>query len=102
MKLSITGMPYRTDYRLELDGHNVAHGLRRAVLDLDPSRVPTLELEIRVHEIERLDAEEVQVLLPEATRDLLTRIGWTPPGGQVQPDPATGQVQPDLGPAAGA
>ncbi|MFD0885755.1 hypothetical protein ACFQ08_14485 [Streptosporangium algeriense] len=82
MKLSITGMPHRTDYRLELDGHNIARGLRRAVLDLDPSGVPTLELEIRVHELERLDVEEVQVLLPEATRDLLTRLGWTPPGVQ--------------------
>ncbi|GAA3077845.1 hypothetical protein [Streptosporangium carneum] len=102
MRLSIAGMPYRADYRLELDGHNVARGLQRAVLDLDRNSMPTLELEIRVHEVERLDVEEVEVVLPEATRDLLTRIGWTPPGGQVEPDPVTGQVQPDPGPAAGA
>lgn len=85
MKLSITGMPYWADYRLELDGHNVASGIRRAVLDLDRNMMPRLELEIRVHEVGRLDVEEVEeveVVLPEDTRDLLTRLGWTPPEGQ--------------------
>ncbi|GLW99416.1 hypothetical protein [Microtetraspora sp. NBRC 16547] len=40
---------------------------------------PSLQLDIAHIELDRLNLEGVQVCLPTSTRELLVRLGWTPP-----------------------
>lgn len=64
--------------RVELSGHDISHALTGVTLRLDAGSVPTATLELALWEVPaELDAVEVKV--PDETKDLLVRLGWTPP-----------------------
>ncbi len=71
-------------YKVELDGHDIAHGLRSLSIDLDGERPPQVTAELNVFEVRELALDDVRVSIPDATRELLVRLGWTPPS-----DPAS-------------
>ena len=58
-------------YLVELDGHDVSNALRGLTLEINAGDMPTATL--------RVVAEEVRAYLPDATKELLVRLGWTPP-----------------------
>ncbi|PXY33583.1 hypothetical protein BAY59_10910 [Prauserella coralliicola] len=64
--------------RIELNGINVSQACRSAELRFEQGHRPRLELELAY--IQPVDfSGEVRVILPDATRELLERLGWTPP-----------------------
>lgn len=77
VKITGDGLPGSTG--IHLDGHDVARTVRALTLSLGPDRLPSVELDVLVFGEMELDVEGAQVLLPEATRELLVRLGWTPP-----------------------
>lgn len=76
-KVRISGGP--GTYSVLLDEHEIATALRRVTFDSgepgpDLPKV-TLDLSVWCPEID----SEAEVLIPGPTRDLLVRLGWTPP-----------------------
>lgn len=83
MKLTIVppeggGPAFGARYRVCIDDVPVyPTGLR---LDMgDHRRVPTAVFEIALYQVEPVSLDDPLVLIPDATRDLLVRLGWTPP-----------------------
>jgi hypothetical protein len=83
VKLSIVppkggGLTVGTRYRVYLDDVQVfPTGVR---IDMGNHREPpTVTLDVPVYAAERVDLDDPMVLIPDSTRDLLIRIGWTPP-----------------------
>ncbi|MFG2269128.1 hypothetical protein ACGFNY_05060 [Streptomyces chartreusis] len=69
--------------QVELSGHDISHALTGVTLRLDAGSVPTATLEVALWEVPtELDA--VQVKVPDETRELLVRLGWTPPAEEDQ------------------
>jgi hypothetical protein len=64
---------------VEVDGQDVANGLRGYTLRSKAGHMPTLELDLRVFDTE-VDGE-ARVVVPAGTREALIKLGWTPPGG---------------------
>lgn len=63
---------------IALDGHDVADGVHGLTLTFAVSDVPRLSLDLHLAEDVAFSGE-VQVVIPDATAELLTRLGWTPP-----------------------
>lgn len=63
--------------QVELDGQNIANVLTGLTLRLGVGEMPTATLDLAVFD---LGAEaEVRFEVPDECRDLLVRLGWTPP-----------------------
>jgi hypothetical protein len=73
----------RAGWIVELDGHDIARALVGVTVQLTGDPVATATLDVVAEE---LPAEfgEVKAYLPDATRDLLVRLGWTPPAEEAQ------------------
>lgn len=67
----------RGGWLVELDGHDISHALTGLRLSLDSGPVGEVRLDVIAEELET--HSDVIVLLPDATKDLLVRLGWTPP-----------------------
>jgi hypothetical protein len=64
--------------RVQLDGEDISSALTGMRLHLAAGSVPTATLELALWEAPtELDA--VRVMVPDETRELLVRLGWTPP-----------------------
>lgn len=63
---------------VELDGVDVSRALLGLTLRLRAGDMPTAVLDVIAEEIPT-ELAEVRACLPEATKDLLIRLGWTPP-----------------------
>ena len=64
--------------RVELSGHDISRALSGVSLRLEAGCVPTATLDLVLWEMPtELDA--VQVKVPDPTKELLVRLGWTPP-----------------------
>lgn len=79
LRISGTGMPGGTT--VELDGRDVSRYLRGAIVRLDAGHLPTVTLDVVVHDLSA-ETAETHVVIPDETRELLTRLGWTPPEGE--------------------
>lgn len=64
-----------------IDGHDVANSTRGFVLCSRAGDVTVLELDLLLIDRTKLNAE-VDVVVPAETRDILIKLGWTPPYGQ--------------------
>lgn len=73
-----------------VDGHPIPGVVAVKVTTSVDDLIPRMELDLRLHRIE-VDGE-IEVSVPEATRDALIALGWTPPTG-------AGPVTPRTGPA---
>ncbi|MER7126746.1 hypothetical protein [Micrococcus luteus] len=77
IEISGTGLPGGTAVRL--NGRDIARDLCGLSLTLGADQFPKVELELAVFETVRLELEDVQVYIPDTTRELLVQLGWTPP-----------------------
>ncbi|MEV7154905.1 hypothetical protein AB0N77_09800 [Streptomyces misionensis] len=68
--------------QVELDGQNIAGSLTGLTLRLGVDEMPTATLDLLIHDF---GAEtEARFVLPDECRDLLVRLGWTPPAEEAQ------------------
>lgn len=74
-----TNTPAVGAHRIEVDGQDISSGVRAATLWLHPGELPELDLELHVVEVQRIDSAEAKVVVPDATREALVKLGWTPP-----------------------
>jgi hypothetical protein len=72
-----------------LDGQSISHLLLGAKITFQPGQLPVAELDVFTH-LGEVDGQ-VHVRVPHETRELLVKLGWTPP-----PDLRT----PEMGDAA--
>jgi hypothetical protein len=63
---------------VELDGHDIANAILGLTVAFKGGEMPTASLDLVLDEIPT-ETEDVRVHLPDETRDLLVRLGWTPP-----------------------
>lgn len=68
-------------HRLLVDDHDISKGVRSLTMSLNPGEIPTVELELSLVEIDRLESKQADLLIPGSTRDALITLGWTPPAG---------------------
>jgi hypothetical protein len=76
-KLEITGLGY--NQTVKLDGEEIQPTSLK--LDITPGSLPVLTVTPVVFDAE-VSIDGVMTRVPPTTHDLLTRLGWTPPGEQ--------------------
>lgn len=65
--------------RLVIGGQDISAAVRAFVVRGGVHELPTLELDLLVHDVTRLGSAEMEILVSDATRDALIALGWTPP-----------------------
>lgn len=65
-------------HRVELDGIDIANSILGLTVTIKAGEETTAALDLVLDEIPT-EADDVRVHLPDATCDLLVRLGWTPP-----------------------
>lgn len=65
-------------HRVELDGHDIAHSILGLTVAFKADESPAATLDLILDEIPT-ETDDVRVHLSDETRDLLVRLGWTPP-----------------------
>lgn len=63
--------------QLHLDGQDISRVLDAVDLKLRPGCLPEVTLGVLVHDL--TTEVEAKVVIPQETRALLVRLGWTPP-----------------------
>lgn len=63
---------------VELDGVDISRALYGLSLTIRAGDMPSAVLDVVVEEIPT-ELDEVRAYLPDATKELLVRLGWTPP-----------------------
>lgn len=66
-------------HQLLVDGHDISNGVRSLRLSLGPGEIPSVELELGIVEIDRMESEQADLYIPDFTREALIALGWTPP-----------------------
>lgn len=64
---------------VELDGVDIADCITGVDLRFRVDDIPCATLNLLLVDVTPVDSEDVEVLIDEKTRDLLVRLGWTPP-----------------------
>lgn len=68
-------------WSIKVDGHEIADAVRRGSASLDlggDADIPVLSVDLVAYPAS-VDAPDALVRLPDATRDALVALGWTPP-----------------------
>lgn len=74
---------------IAVDGKDLSRAVRSFTVECEAGFVPTLRLELLVHDVST--AAEANVYIPEDTAAALVALGWSPPPGQEVDDaPAHG------------
>ncbi|BBC35280.1 hypothetical protein SGFS_065740 [Streptomyces graminofaciens] len=71
-------------HRVEIDGYDVSSALLGMTLEIKAGEMPRATLHVVAEEIPT-DTDEVLAYLPDATHELLVRLGWTPPAEEATP-----------------
>jgi hypothetical protein len=66
------------DKKVLLDGQDISHAIRGFTYRTDYNSLPGIELELIIFDA-ATHATEVQVIIPDAARELLESLGWRPP-----------------------
>lgn len=62
-------------------GGEPIRGVRALTYRASMHEMPSLELELAVHDVTRLNSKDTEILLPDETVKALIALGWTPPEG---------------------
>lgn len=68
------------DQRVELDGTDISNGISDIRFHAEAGQVPMAYIDLPVLDATEIQAEQVKIIMPDATRELLLAAGWTPPG----------------------
>jgi hypothetical protein len=82
-KLRLGGSGLPGDTQIELDGEDIASAVTGLSLRLGVYGLPEVTLDVVLHELDA-ELEHPRVILPDATKQLLVRLGWTPPAEEAQ------------------
>lgn len=63
---------------IELDGVDISRAVIGLSLNIRAGEMPTVVLDVVAEELPT-QLDEVRAYLPDATKELLVRLGWTPP-----------------------
>lgn len=69
---------------VELDGQDISHAVQDVAVKMHAGDTPQVTLGLALHALDESDLD-AEVRIPDATRDLLVSLGWTPPGEQPKP-----------------
>lgn len=81
LRISGTGLPGGTT--VALDGDDISAALTGVSLRVRLDHEPTAVLDVVLHDL-LSEIEGPRIVVPDATRDLLVRLGWTPPVEEAQ------------------
>lgn len=73
-----------TDYELSVDGHDITNAVTSIELRIGARQRPVLVLHPLVFEADKVEGQ-ADVVVMESAREMLTRLGWTPPIGDHTP-----------------
>lgn len=76
--LRISTLTDRGGHVVELDGVDISRVLIGLSLKVRAGDMPSVLLDVIAEEIPT-ELDEVRAYLPDATKELLVRLGWTPP-----------------------
>lgn len=65
---------------VELDGQDISERLCGLHLEFRPRQLPDAQFDVNAHEVRILGVATLRV--PDETRELLIRFGWTPPADE--------------------
>lgn len=79
LRIEGSGAPVATT--VHLDDLDITPALLGLKLAIQPNALPhvELELELDLHPLGQIDVDSARVDLAAGTRDLLIKLGWTPP-----------------------
>lgn len=85
--VTITTGVDQNEHRVEIDGRDIAPGLRSVNVEFGPGgRRPKIVMELSASMIDVINLgspdTEVMLSLPDGAREALIALGWTPPAGQ--------------------
>lgn len=63
---------------VEFDGVDISRALIGLSLNIKGGEMPTVTLDVIAEELPT-QLDEIRAYLPDATKELLVRLGWTPP-----------------------
>ncbi|MCW2920025.1 MAG: hypothetical protein JWN52_8093 [Actinomycetia bacterium] len=78
--LRITSGIAGTDTKIELDGTDISNALFGISLHGRAGAGFSATLDMRAFEVDT-ESEDVDVQLPDTAREVLVKLGWTPPEG---------------------
>lgn len=62
-----------------LDGADIANGIDGLTITMHAGQPTSVELSIPIIDVTEVQDAETRILVPDATRDALIALGWTPP-----------------------
>jgi hypothetical protein len=66
-------------HRITVDGVDLSHGLRGAVLTIAPGELPTLAIDPVIYELDATELQPARVIVDDHAAKALIALGWTPP-----------------------
>lgn len=82
--LRISAPTDRPGQVVELDGVDISRSLIGLSLNIRAGEMPAAVLDVIAEELPT-QLDEVRAYLPDATKELLVRLGWTPPAEEATP-----------------
>ncbi|MFZ3473098.1 hypothetical protein ACODT3_10810 [Streptomyces sp. 4.24] len=79
-ELRISGSGLAGGTKVELDGQDISCSLSGLAFSIDLDDRPRAVLDVVLKDLST-SVENPKVVVPDATRELLIRLGWTPPEG---------------------
>jgi hypothetical protein len=79
-RVKITCGAHPWDATVEIGGVRIEDALRGFTIRHGYGRFPELTLDLPVADASEVDEEQVKIVMPGSTHDLLVRAGWLPPG----------------------
>lgn len=67
---------------VQLEGHDISNATAGLDIRMRPGCLPEVRLDVILYDL--TSEVETTVTVPDATRDLLVRLGWTPPAEEAQ------------------
>lgn len=64
---------------VQLDGHDITQGITGVTLEISQGLYPRLVLDLSALEVDVTADGQIGVVIPEATAEVLCRLGWAPP-----------------------
>lgn len=65
--------------RVSIDGHDISNAVRSIRFDGEAGMRPRVTLDLHIRDVTTVSSKDTELLIPDATREALITLGWTPP-----------------------